>query len=237
MRIEDLTVVYQDDSLLVLEKPSGLLVHRGYGRDDITLVDLIRQLGEFHPAHRLDRGTSGVILCARGGDVMRALQAQFEAGTPHKTYLALVRGRLNAAVTVDHPVPKSEDGPKVDAQTSFAPLAWAQTEPRDVTWVVARPVTGRFHQIRRHLKHLSHPIIGDANYGKGPINRAFAQAYGLHRLALHAAQITIRHPDTQVAMTFCCPLPDDLREPLEAMGVQLQTSGWPVDATTTAPTH
>lgn len=217
---EPLKVVFQDEHLLIFDKPSGLLVHRGYGRDDITMVDLVRTYGAYHPAHRLDRATSGLIVWGRGTDVLRNLQQQFEASTIQKTYLALVRGVLSEPTQVDHPVPNAEDGPRVDAQTNFLPLASVQTTPRAVTWVQANPLTGRFHQIRRHLKHISHPIIGDSNYGKGDLNRAFAAEHGLTRLALHASRLTLHHPITGEPLSFEVAVPEDLLGPLRHMGFE-----------------
>ncbi len=211
--------MHQDDAILVLNKPSGLLVHRGYGRDDITLVDLIRDyLGSSHPVHRLDRATSGVMIFAVNGDGARILQAQFEAGTVAKTYHALVRGLIAEDVIVDHPVPKAEGGERVDALTTIHPIEHVVVEPREVTWVEARPKTGRFHQIRRHLKHINHPIIGDSNYGKGGLNREFAKQFGLSRLALHASRIEFNHPTTGEPVSFTAGLPEDLTDALDEMG-------------------
>ncbi len=217
-------ILHQDESILVLNKPSGLLVHRGYGRDDITLVDLIRDyLGSSHPVHRLDRATSGVMVFAVNGDGARILQEQFQAGTVVKTYHALVRGLVATELIIDHPVPKAEGGERIDALTSIHPIEHVEVEPREVTWVEARPKTGRFHQIRRHVKHINHPIIGDSNYGKGALNREFAKRYGLSRLALHASRIEFTHPDTSERVSFTASLPEDLSDALSDMGFSFLT--------------
>jgi tRNA pseudouridine65 synthase len=210
-------LLYCDDRLAAFAKPSGLLVHRGWGDDRVVALDLARDtLGApVHPVHRLDRATSGVLLFARDPESAAAMGRLFEAGAVEKTYLALVRGVPPEAGVVDHPVPRTEGGPRVPAVTAFRRRCtvdrWSLVE--------ARPRTGRLHQIRRHLKHLSHPIVGDVNYGKGDINRLFRERYGLCRLALHAAVLSFAHPFKGAAISIAAPLPDDLRRPFEALGI------------------
>jgi tRNA pseudouridine65 synthase len=223
-----LDILYRDGALLAVNKPSGLLVHRGWGKADAVLVDLVRDAlggGTAHPAHRLDRGTSGVVLFALDAEAARILGAAFESGAVEKRYLALVRGEAPEAAVVDHPIPRDEDGPRVPAVTEIRRLAVAFAEPRTLSLVAARPRTGRLHQVRRHLKHLGHPIIGDANYGKGALNREIALRYGLHRLALHAASIALPHPRSGERIEIAAPLPRDLAEPLRAMGFSAESIG------------
>jgi tRNA pseudouridine65 synthase len=215
-------VLYEDDAILVVGKPSGLLVHQGWGRDRITLVDLVRELTgnlKVYPAGRLDRGASGAILFSRDRSTARAVGAQQEGRALVKTYLALVRGCPPTQGVIDHPLPRRQGGARVPARTEFSTLATAATEPRSVSLVEARTRSGRLHQVRRHLKHLSHPLIGDANYGKGRLNRALRDRYGLTRLALHAAAIGLEHPRTGRPLRVVAPLPRDLRDPLEKMGL------------------
>jgi len=195
-----LDVLLEDDELLVVNKPSGLLVHRGMDNDPVTLVDLVAthlNAKRTFPLHRLDRGTSGVILFAKSGEAAATLQEQFTDHTITRHYVALVRGEFPEQIWVDHPVPRGEGKERVAAQTDFERIRVYDIEPRTVSLVRAIPKTGRFHQIRRHLKHLSHPIIGDANYGKGALNREFCARYGLCRLALHAEFLAFKHPTTQ----------------------------------------
>jgi tRNA pseudouridine65 synthase len=209
-------LLFRDERLAAFAKPSGLLVHRGWGDDALVGMDVARaMLGvRVHPVHRLDRATSGVLLFALDPESAAALCRRFEAGEVEKTYLALVRGVPPEAGVVDHPVPKTEGGPRVPAVTAFRRVhtvdRWSLVE--------AAPRTGRLHQIRRHLKHLGHPLVGDVNYGKGDVNRLFRERFGLHRLALHAAAIGLAHPFTGAPLTIAAPLPPDLAGPLGAMG-------------------
>ena len=214
-------ILYQDDVLLAVNKPSGLLVHRGWGRDATAMVDLVREaLGVpvVHPLHRLDRQTSGVVLFALHAEIAAKISSAFEDGTVEKRYLALVRGVAPDEGRIEQPIPRRENGPRVPALTEFRRVAQAPTQPRYVSLVEAIPRTGRLHQVRRHLKHIDHPVIGDANYGKGAINRAMAARYGLSRMALHAASLTLRHPVSGADLTVRAPLPPDLRTPLARMG-------------------
>lgn len=217
--------LYQDEDVLVLDKPSGLPCHRGYSREPITVVDLLREGGarDVHLAHRLDRGTSGALLVARHADAARALQGAFEAGDVEKEYLALVRGEAPERGTVDHPVPLDEGKPRAPAVTDFERLATVRVEgsplrERRYSLVRARPRTGRFHQVRRHLKHLGHPLVGDTTYGRSEHNRLCAERFGLARLALHASSLAFPHPTTGARVHVVAPLPPDLSTPLLAMG-------------------
>lgn len=203
----------------------------------MTATDLAREaLGaDASPAHRLDRATSGVLLFARSSRVAALLSATFEEGAVEKVYLALVRGSPPDEGTIDHPIPRREDGPRVPAITTFrtlfrvastAPGAGDRAGAEDVASVLrraslveARPRTGRLHQVRRHMKHVSHPLIGDANYGKGAINRTFAEAIGLRRLALHAISLRLPHPITGAPLCFEADLPPDLAVPFERLGI------------------
>ena len=211
--------IYRDDDLLVVDKPSGMIVHRGWARDRVVAMTLARdQVGRrVYPAHRLDRGTSGVLAFALDRESARRLQEAFSAGEVGKRYLGLVRGHAPDELVVDHPIPKSPGGPRVPAVTEIRRLATFER----YSWVEAVPKTGRLHQIRRHLKHLSLPLIGDVKYGKGEHNRLFRERFGLHRLALHACELELDHPRS--GRRLCCraPLPDDLAGPFAEMGFEI----------------
>jgi tRNA pseudouridine65 synthase len=216
-------VVFRDERLLALDKPSGMLVHRGWDRDPDVLVDLVRDLTGrtvVYPMHRLDRGTSGVVLFALDAEAARDLAGQVERREVEKRYLALVRGRVPEGGVIDHPIPNRPGGPRVPAVSRFRRLATAEAEPRHLSLVEVFPVTGRLHQVRRHLKHIDHPVIGDATYGKGPLNRAVRERYGLARLALHAAGLRVVHPGTGARLELAARLPADLSGPFEAMGIE-----------------
>lgn len=224
--------LYEDDELFVLNKPSGLLVHRGWGRAELALVDFARERtpgGAAHPIQRLDRGASGPVLFAKSAAHARRISAWAEAGRCRKQYLAVVRGQVTGVLDIDYPISRREDGPRVPARTLVHPVASAATEPRLVTLISATPLTGRLHQIRRHLKHANHPLIGDVRYGRGELNRAFRERYRLERLALHAYRWSVWRPDSHGAIGGLVPLPPDLSEPLRRMGFQLGDERLPAD--------
>lgn len=199
-------LIYQDDRLLVLDKPSGMIVHRGLDRDPICLADIARDYyaqRAVYAVHRLDRGTSGLVVFALDADCARYMQQILQGQKVQKTYLAIVRGHFAEPITLDHPVRQKRRyhqvtaaQEKLQAVTMFAPLAQAPADGqrRAVSLIEARPLTGRMHQIRMHLKHLSHPIIGDVRYGKGEINKYFREHHAFQRLALHAHRLQFDHP-------------------------------------------
>jgi len=213
-------LLYRDDALVAVAKPSGIAVHRGWSRERIVALTVVRdRLGQrVFPVHRLDRATSGVLLFALDPGTARRLQEQWIAGTVRNRYLALVRGIPPEEGVIDHPLlrtPNSLHGPRVPAVTEFRRLATFER----YALLEVHPRTGRLHQIRRHLKHLSHPLIGDVRYGKGEHNRLFRERFGLHRLALHALEIGFEHPGTQSPLRIFAPVPEDLAGPLRAMGM------------------
>lgn len=212
-----LPVLYRDAELVAVGKPSGLAVHRGWAAEaDVALQRLRDQLGRrVYPVHRLDRPTSGVLLFALSSAAAAAVQALWQAGEVEKRYLALVRGLPPSSGIIDHPVPRERKSKeRVPAVTHFRRLATFER----YALVEARPHTGRVHQIRRHMKHRSWPLIGDVHYGKGDQNRLFRARFGLHRLALHASHLSFVHPSTAAAVEIVAPVPDDLAIPLRAMG-------------------
>lgn len=214
---DPLPLLYSDDRLIAVAKPSGLPVHRGASRERIVALTLARdRMGRHvYPVHRLDRATSGVLLFALDPEAARRLQEQLEAGTVRKRYLALVRGITPEEGVIDHPIPRDEDGPRVPAVTEYRRLGTFER----YSLVEAVPRTGRRHQIRRHLKHISHPLIGDVRYGKGEHNRLFRDRFGLCRLALHALEIAFAHPGDGRPLCLAAPVPEDLAGPLRAMGL------------------
>jgi tRNA pseudouridine65 synthase len=181
----EIELLFVDAHLVVANKPSNLLVHRGWGNDDDVALFRVRDaLGQrVHPVHRLDRGTSGALLFARSPAVAAALSGLFERGQIEKRYLALVRGAPPEEGVIDYAIQKNEDGPRVPAVTRFRRVARSPVDR--CALVLAIPETGRLHQIRRHLRHIDHPLVGDVKHGSGIVNRHYRATYGLHRLALH----------------------------------------------------
>ena len=213
----NIDVLHRDEDIVVVNKPSGLLVHRGWDNDKVVAMTLVRDLVGCHvfPVHRLDRPTSGALIFALHKDAARVLSQGFEAGEVRKGYLALVRGITPDDGVIDNPVPKKPKGPRVDAVTRYRRIFTFERYSLVEAW----PQTGRLHQIRRHLKHITHPLIGDVNYGKGDQNRIFRERFGLNRLALHAATISFTHPSSKASMQLQAPMPEDLAGPLADMGV------------------
>jgi tRNA pseudouridine65 synthase len=216
---ERIELLFVDEHVVVANKPSGLLVHRGWDNDDDVAMFRVRdQIGQHvHPVHRLDRGTSGALLFARTPAAAATLSKAFENGLVDKTYLALVRGNPPDDGVIDYAIPKKEGGPKVPAVTRFRCLARSTIDRCSL--VEAMPETGRLHQIRRHLRHINHPLVGDVRHGSGEINRHYRAQYNLCRLALHAQAIAFEHPVTGKRILVAAPLPDDLSNALVALGL------------------
>ncbi len=210
-----LPVLYRSRDLVAVDKPAGLAVHRGQSRDLVHALELVRdQVGAYvYQVHRLDRGTSGVLVFALSPAAARGLGGAFARGAVEKRYLALVRGAPPDDVRVDHPLSREDGKPPQAASTEFRTVA----RYGRYALVEAAPETGRTHQIRRHLKHLSCPIIGDVRYGKGDHNRWFRTRYALHRLALHATSLTFHDVETSEQLTIQAPLPEELARTFSAL--------------------
>lgn len=187
----ELKILYRDENLIAVDKPAGMIVHRGWDKDPITVADIVRDQiigSQVFAVHRLDRATSGVLLFALNADTARHMQALLQSGTVQKKYIALVRGPMKEEILLDHPIKQRDREGRVEAQTRFVPIEhferWSLIE--------CNPLTGRQHQIRRHLKHLSHPIVGDVRFGKGDVNRYFRDTYSFSRMALHATSLSFK---------------------------------------------
>lgn len=231
-------VLYEDAHLLVVDKPAGLVVHPGAGTASGTLVNaLLGHVGDLSGiggvlrpgiVHRLDRGTSGVLVVAKDDETHRALASQFAGRSVEKEYLTLVhgvparqRGEIDAPIGRDpvHRKRMSLRAPRGrEARTS-----WQLEEALDGAALLrVRIHTGRTHQIRVHLASLGHPVVGDATYGgtRTPKSRgagARAALAALGRPALHAARLAFTHPSTGERVAFSSPLPDDIARTLAAL--------------------
>lgn len=210
-----LLVLYRDEHIVVIDKPPNLLVHRSeIDRHETRFaIQILRdQIGQrVWPAHRLDRGTSGILLFGLSPEIGGQLGRQFEAGTIDKRYWAVVRGHPPAAGSIDHPLSRQRDDYEFKGESSSEEAQSAVTRFRKLAEIELpvmvdrypssryallelEPVTGRRHQIRRHLKHIADPVIGDATYGKGRHNRFFASQLACHRLLLACVGMAFDHP-------------------------------------------
>tara|TARA_B100000683_G_scaffold249019_1_gene262729 strand:- start:1912 stop:2595 length:684 start_codon:yes stop_codon:yes gene_type:complete len=195
-QIKGIRLLYEDSAVLAVYKPSGVLVHQTQGLKEPTLAGWVKkqtaQVASY-PLYRLDRGTSGIVLFAK----RKAFAQQLNEAPMQKIYMLAVRGRTPLSGVIEHPLLNRSETQKVPAQTRYRRVSDFQIGTQVFSWVLAWPKTGRVHQIRRHFKHISHPLVGDVKYGKGPINRLFRGETGLNRLMLHARTLNFRHPETQ----------------------------------------
>jgi tRNA pseudouridine65 synthase len=232
---DQLNIIYRDEFLVAINKPSGLLVHRSaIDRHETRFaMQILRdQIGQHvFPVHRLDKPTSGVLAFALNAKVAAHMGNIFAEHRLQKTYLAIVRGVAPEYQLLDYPLIEELDkytdkharNPKPKpAVTEFFRLADVAL-PYSVdkypesrySLIKCVPQTGRKHQIRRHLKHLSHPIIGDAKHGKGNHNRFFQQTFNAHRLLLAATELSFTHPVTQSELTLVAPLDATMTQLME----------------------
>ncbi len=202
----EIRLLFEDDRYMAVLKPAGLLVHKTPidAHEDENLRDILRSYytGRLDPVHRLDKPTSGVIIFGKDTPAINACKTQFESRQTAKEYLALVRGHVHHAGCIVKPLPKGMDGPPKQARTEFEPLERCELGYQVSRYDSARfslvrcvPHTGRYHQIRLHMRHFRHPIIGDSQHGDKHQNRAFAAHVGVKGLMLHARRFAFAHPD------------------------------------------
>lgn len=226
-----LPILYQDEHLVAINKPAGLLVHRSaIDRHETRFaVQCLRdQLGQkVYPVHRLDKPTSGVLLFALSSEIARLMTVEFTERRVHKTYQAIVRGWPLEQAVIDYPLVEQLDKmtdnldvikPAQTAITEYQTLATCELPfavDRYATsryaWLQLKPKTGRKHQIRRHMHHISHPIIGDTTHGNGRHNRFFRQEFNCHRLLLAATELEFVHPLTQTNIVIEADLGADFQ--------------------------
>lgn len=221
-----LEILYQDEEIIAINKPCGWFVHRSLLDPKVTeivLQHLRDQVGRYlYPVHRLDRPTSGVLLLAFSASSARFLSEQFMHDQVEKEYLAVVRGYLFDKDKIEHPLSVILDKiadkgiEKKEAQsalTEYEGLAQVELELSTGKYPTSRyslvslkPKTGRKHQLRRHMNHIAHPIVGDTTYGDLRHNRLFLQEFGINRLLLHSYKIKVIHPMTKKELTIEAPL-------------------------------
>ena len=234
-----LTVLFRDQSLIAIDKPAGLLVHRSDidRHEHRFAVQLLRdQIGQrVQPVHRLDKGTSGVLIFALDEGATRNLSRQFEQNAIRKTYLAIVRGWPADSGEIDHSLTRKHDdygnrivdGEAQTAKTMFRTLARAELPiavdryPSSRYALVAlHPQTGRTHQLRRHMKHINHPIIGDATHGKGKHNRFFQEHFCVNRLLLACVGLEFIHPISGCLTRISATAGEDFMSVVKQLGWQ-----------------
>ncbi|QDH68824.1 pseudouridine synthase [Marilutibacter alkalisoli] len=211
-----LPVLHLDDTLAIVDKPAGLMVHDSAlarGETDFAADRLREQFGRpIFLVHRLDRATSGCLLLAFDRDTASALGKTLMSGEVEKAYRAVCRGWTEEVFEIDHPLDGGPGKPvKKPAITRFRRLATAELDVPSTGFptsryslLEARPETGRFRQIRRHLKHASHHLIGDTSHGDGRHNRNF-RMMGIHRMLLHARRLAFTHPLTGIRIQAIAP--------------------------------
>lgn len=234
-----LEILYRDEYMVAVNKPAGMLVHRSWldSRETRFVMQTLRdQIGQHvFPIHRLDRPTSGVLLFALNSEIANLLCQQFEGKTVQKSYLAVVRGYLNGADRIDYPLKIQRDKiadkfsrEEKEAQTAVtdyvglntAEMTWAAGKYQTSRYSLVRliPHSGRKHQLRRHMKHIFHPILGDTQYGDLHQNRAFADKTQVSRLMLHAEKLAFHHPITQIRLEIQAGLDEPWQRLLHRFG-------------------
>ncbi|HEV7350071.1 pseudouridine synthase [Telluribacter sp.] len=216
MATSPLSILYQTEDLVAINKPHGLLVHRSPLASDASefAVQLLRdQLGQkVYPVHRLDRKTGGVLLFALNEEMNPTMQVLFAEGKIHKQYLAIVRGHTPDTLEIDYPL-RREDGVVQEAFTGLKTLQRTEIEvplgqhpTSRYSLVELTPTTGRMHQLRKHMAHVFHPIIGDRPHGCNKQNRLFKERFSMTTMLLHAQHLHFQHPASGEPIYIQAPL-------------------------------
>jgi len=234
-----LEILYQDEHLVAINKPSGLLVHRSpidRHETEFAVQILRNQLGRFvYPIHRLDKPTSGVLIFALDKESAKIMGETFMSHEAKKSYIAVVRGYVEESAVIDYALSikldkiadknSSTDKEPQEATTHYERLATVELDFKvgkyDKTrysLVRLNPLTGRKHQLRRHMKHISHHILGDTKYGRGEHNILIRQEFGCHRMLLHALELHISHPHTKEQLSIKAPLDNVFKDVFNSFG-------------------
>jgi tRNA pseudouridine65 synthase len=223
-----LEILYQDDHLIAINKPHGLLVHRSSiaaDAEEFALQLLRDQVGKkVNPVHRIDRKTGGVLLFAFNKPAEIGMQQAFMDNRVKKKYLAIVRGFTPDAENIDYPLRK-ENGTLQEAFTRYVTLKRAELDvplgqhaTSRYSLVEAAPETGRMHQLRKHFSHIFHPIIGDRTHGCNKQNKLFKQKWDLDSMMLHASWLCFKHPVTDEEINISAPLQPEFTRMVNVMG-------------------
>jgi tRNA pseudouridine65 synthase len=226
--VDPLPLLHRDPWLVAVAKPAGLAVHRSEQvRDRAPALQRLRdQLGCWvYPVHRLDRGTSGVLLFALDPAVARTVGEALTRRDVDKRYLAVVRGFAPEHAEIDYPLREHPEAPPQPARTTLRrlgtvtlPIPVGRWPEARYSLVELRPHSGRLHQLRKHMAHLRHPIVGDVRHGEGRHTRLFREHLGVHRMLLHARAMTLPHPVTGEPLELRAPLDAELSVLLAALG-------------------
>ena len=234
-----LEVLFEDEELVVINKPAGLLVHKttlAYVEEENALIQLRDQIGSWvAPVHRLDRATSGCLLFAKNEQILPSLQSLFMDRAIEKRYLCIVRGiPAEKYALIDHPLTSERSGKLQEAQSRYKVLAETE-QPFDTTGryptsryslLEVELLTGRTHQIRRHLAHIRHYILGDRKHGDNKQNSYFETHYGLQNLLLHSWKLDFAHPLTQTSLQLTCTPPPHFQAIVEKLGWSRADFDW-----------
>ena len=226
-----LEIIFEDQELVVINKPAGLLVHKtalAFGEEENALIQLRDQIGSWvAPVHRLDRATSGCLLFAKNEQILPKLQSLFMERKIQKTYCCIVRGiPMEKEGLIDHPLTSERSGKLQEAQSKYKVLAETE-QPFNSTgryptsrysFLEIELLTGRTHQIRRHLAHIRHYILGDKKHGDNKQNHYFETHFSLEQLLLHAWQLQFRHPTSGKILSVGCALPPHFQHIVEKLG-------------------
>jgi len=214
-------ILHQDEHLIAINKPYGYFVHRtklDYQAETLVMPNLRDQIGQYvYPVHRIDRKTSGVLLFALDEKTQRILNDDFAEGKVGKKYVAIVRGYTPEASEIDYDL-INDRGTKQSAITKFitlqhkeVPIAAGKHSTSRYSLVELSPVQGRQHQLRKHMSHIFHPIIGDRPHGCNKQNRLFLEQFNYLEMLLHARSLTFTHPHTDQEITVQAPLFDEFK--------------------------
>ena len=226
----DLEIIFEDEDLIVVNKPNDLLVHHSYYSRNINEDSLIQKVRTYLDApaflaHRLDRKTSGLVIVAKSKFIAHEIQEQFINQTISKKYIALVRGWTEKEGKIDSPIKNDEKGVYQDAETWYKTIESIEFEKGVVPYPTSRyslielePKTGRTHQLRKHMNKIAHPIIGDPKHGNRHHNHAFIDWFGHSRLYLHALELNFIHPTTKINITLTAMPPRFWEFDLEKLG-------------------
>lgn len=224
-----LDILYEDEYLIAVNKPHGLLVHRSPIASDASefaLQILRQQIGKMvHPAHRLDRKTSGVLLFSLNREMDGVIQPMFANRQMSKKYVAVLRGHAPAEGTIDYAL-KKENGMMQEAITHYKTLALAEIDlpfgkhpTSRYSLVEAQPETGRMHQLRRHFAHILHPIIGDRPHGCNKQNKLWKETFEMDTMMLHASSLSFIHPVHNTRVNIEAPIQPEFARVVDILGI------------------